>query len=140
MKSKTVAVWLTLILGPSGLHRWYLYRRYGVLGWLSSALTSIGLAGVYRAREFGLDDRLSWLLMPWLGFSIAGCSLLAIHFGLMETQQWNARFNPKVAQSHPVGETRWATVFGLAAALFIGATALLASIAFAFQRFFELQT
>jgi hypothetical protein len=74
-----------------------------------------------------------------LGFTIAGCALNAIVYGLMTAPQWNAKFNPDTDDSNPCGQTHWLTIFGVATALLIGTTVLMASIVFSFQRYFENQ-
>ena len=137
MKSKTIALWLTLVGGPLGLHRVYLRGRYDALSGVLTAATLIGLYGVYRARGLGVDDQMSWLLIPLLGFTMAGCALNAIVYGLMSTESWNARFNPSAPSEASQGETGKLTVVGLAVALFLGTTVLMASLAFSFQRYFE---
>lgn len=139
MKNKTLAVWLTLFLGPTGLHRVYLFGKYDGI---SSALlvpSVIGLYGVSRAQELGVNDQVSWLLIPFVGFTISACALNAIVYGLMDTEQWNLRFNPGQAADGVAGKSNWLTVGGLAVSLLLGATVLLSSIAFSFQRYFEYQ-
>ena len=137
MKNKTIAVWATLIAGPLGLQRIYLTGRYDVWAWLTPVPTLLGLYGVQRARNLGLDDQVSWVLIPLLGFTFAACAITALRYGLMDAATWNRRFNPGVDAECPAGQTRWMTVFGLACALFIGATVLIATLAFSFQRYFE---
>lgn len=139
MKNKTIAAWTALIGGPLGIHRFYLYGFSDRLGWLIPVPALIGLYGVLRARHFGLDDQWSWVLIPFLGFTIAGCALNAIVYGLMDTQKWNTRFNPQRPVDADVGATRWLTVGALVASLLIGTTVLMASLAFSFQRYFEYQ-
>ncbi len=139
MKNKTVAVWLTFLGGPLGLHRFYLHGLGDLLGWALPIPTALGIYGIRRVGAFGVDDPTSWLLIPLLGFTIAGCALNAIVYGLMAPEKWNARFNPGAAADAPAGRTRWLTVFGLAASLMIGTGVLMASIAFSFQRYFEYQ-
>ncbi|NVO07510.1 MAG: TM2 domain-containing protein, partial [Rhodoferax sp.] len=113
MKNKTVAVWLTLVTGPLGLHRLYLQRRFDGLSWLLLVPTLIGTYGVLRARENGLDDHLSWLLIPWVGLSVAASSLTAIVYGLMETEKWNARFNQNLPAESGAGASDWLTIGGV---------------------------
>lgn len=139
MKNKTIALWLTLVGGPLGLHRIYLRGRYDALSGVLTVATLVGVYGVYRARGLGVDDHLSWLLIPVLGFTLAGCALNAIVYGLMGTESWNERFNPSAAAESPQGETTKLTVVGLAVALFLGTTVLMAGLAFSFQRYFEYQ-
>ena len=139
MKSKTTAVWLTFLLGPLGIHRRYLLGRFDLLAWLLPIPTLLGAYGVYRARTFGVDDMQSWILIPLLGFTLAGCALNAIVYGLQSTEAWNQRFNPDANAEALSGATHWGTVLGLAAALLIGTTVLMASLAFTIQRYFEYQ-
>ncbi len=75
MKNKTVAAWLTFLGGPLGLHRFYLYGPGDLLGWLLPIPTALGLYGIERVQQLGLDDHWSWVLIPLLGFTIAGCAL-----------------------------------------------------------------
>ncbi len=139
MKHKTFAAWLTFLVGPLGLHRFYLYGLGDVLGWLLPIPTALGLYGVERVQTYGQDDPLSWVLIPLVGFTIAGCALNAIVYGLMTREKWNARFNPAAASDHPAGSTSWLTIGAIACSLLIGTTVLMASIAFSFQRYFEYQ-
>jgi hypothetical protein len=139
MRNKTIAVWLTLVAGPLGLHRLYTAGRFDRLSWTLLLPTLVGGYGVMRARELGLDDQLSWLLIPWIGLSVAVTSLTAIVYGLMESEKWNARFNPGLETTDAAGQSGWLTVAGVIVALLLGATVLLSSIAFSFQRYFEYQ-
>lgn len=139
MKSKTLAAWLAFLGGPLGLHRFYLRGFGDTIGWLLPIPTAAGLYGIERVQQYGQDDVLSWLLVPLLGFTIAACCLNAIVYGLMPREQWNARFNPGAPQEAEPGATHWGTVFAVALSLAVGAGVLMASIAFSFQRYFEVQ-
>jgi len=139
VKSKTVAAWLSFVAGPLGLHRFYLYGLGDLVGWALPIPTALGLHGVQRVQAYGVDDPLSWVLLPLLGFTIAGCALNAIIYGLQPAHRWNARFNPQVEPDHPAGQTRWGTVFAIVLALLIGTTVLMSSIVYSFQRYFEHQ-
>ncbi len=139
MKNKTMAVWLTFLAGPLGLHRVYLYGFSDPLGWVLPIPTAVGWYGVQRALELGQDDQTSWLLIPLLGFVIAACALNAIVYGLKPIEKWNSQFNPDMELEMPSGQTNWLTVFGIATSLLLGTTVLMASIVFSFQRYFEHQ-
>ncbi len=138
-KNKTVAAWLALLGGPLGLHRFYLHGLGDWLGWLLPIPTALGVYGIERVQQLGQDDRLSWLLIPLLGFTIAGCALRAILYGLMEQGNWNRLFNPSIEADAPAGRTQWATIFAVSLSLMLGATVLMASIAYSFQHYFEYQ-
>jgi hypothetical protein len=141
MKNKTLATWLAFVGGPLGLHCFYLGGRRSLLGWLLPIPTLFGLYGVARVMEYGIDDTWSWALIPLLGFTIAGCALTAIVYGLMTPEKWNARYNagrPGAAES-TAGNTGWFTIGAIVIALLVGSTVLMASLAFSFQRYFEHQ-
>lgn len=139
MKNKTLAAWLAFVGGPFGLHRFYLFGRTDWIGWLLPIPSLMGIYGILRARALGLDDPWSWVLIPLLGFTIAACSINALVYGLMSTEKWNHRFNPASPADARDGHTNWLTVGALVAALMVGTTVLMASLAFSFQHYFEYQ-
>ena len=139
MKSKTVAAWLAFVGGPLGLHRFYLHGLGDLLGWALPIPTALGLYGLQRIGEFGVDDQASWVLVPLLGFTVAGCALSAIVYGLTDQPKWNRRFNGGRDPDAPAGATRWSTIFAVVLALLVGTTVLMASIVYSFQRYFEHQ-
>ena len=139
MKNKTLATWLAFLGGPLGLHRFYLFGFGDMLGWLLPVPTALGVYGLQRVQHWGQDDQLSWLLIPLLGFTIAGCALCAIVYGLMAPEKWNARFNQTAAADAAPGRTNWFTVFAVALSLLVGTAVLMASIAFSLQRYYEYQ-
>lgn len=138
-RSKTLASWLAFLGGPLGLHRFYLHGLGDWLGWLLPIPTALGLYGIERVQRLGQDDQLSWLLIPLLGFTLAGCALTAILYGLQSPERWNARHNPNAAPDAPAGRTQWLTIFALAFSLMFGAGVLMASLAYSFQHYFEYQ-
>jgi hypothetical protein len=138
-KNKTIAAWLAFLGGPLGLHRFYLRGLTDTLGWLLPIPTALGFYGIQRVQEFGQDDVYSWLLVPLLGFTIAGCALMAIIYGLMSPEKWNAKFNPTLPEEAAAGRTNWLTIGAVVFALLIGTTCLMSSIVFSFQRYFEYQ-
>ncbi len=142
MKNKTLGTWLAFLGGPLGLHRFYLFGLSDLIGWALPIPTALGLYGMMRARGLGLDDHLSWVLIPLLGFVIAGCCLNAIVYGLMDEDKWNTGFNPENAQSpasHEAGRGNWLTIMAVIGSLMVGATALMGALAYSFQRYFEWQ-
>lgn len=139
MKNKTVAAWLAFLGGPLGLHRFYLNGTGDVLGWVLPIPTALGLYGVQRMQTYGVDDMLAWALIPLLGFTIAGCALMAIVYGLTSIEKWNARFNRTAAPDSLAGQTTWLTIGAVVLALLVGTTVLMASIAFSIQHYFEYQ-
>ena len=134
-RSKSIATWIAFFGGTLGLHRFYLYGWRDRLGWLYPLPTAIGLLGVLRIRELGQDDHLAWLLVPLFGLMVAQAMLFAIVYGLTPDEKWDARHNP--GQAGP--GTRWAPVLGAIAALMVGGAALMGTIAYGGQKFFEWQ-
>ena len=134
-KSKTLATWIALIGGSLGLHRFYLHGPRDVWGWLWPVPTLIGAYGVLRVIRIGQDDPLSWALIPLLGIAVAAAMLAAIVYGLMPDEKWSLRFN----HGEPVAPAGWLAVIGVVIALLLGATVLMATIAFGGQRYFEYQ-
>lgn len=143
MKNKTLSAWLALAGGPLGLHRFYLFGPFDVIGWSLPIPTALGLYGFMRAWGLGVDDKLSWMLVPLLGFVVAGCCINAIFYGLMAQDKWNGRFNQPSDSSNPIdadaGASNWLTIVAVIASLMVGATALMAALAYSFQRYFEWQ-
>ena len=139
MKKKTAAAWLAFAGGPLGLHRFYLRGFGDWLGWSLLVPTVLGIYGIARIRQFGVDDVASWWLIPLLGLTIAATSLTAIVYGLMSREKWNARFNPGAAEDDIAGGTNWFTIGAVVLALMIGTGCLMATLAYSFQHYFEWQ-
>ena len=137
-KNKTLATWLAFIFGQLGLHRFYLYGLRDLIGWLHPLLATVGWYGVYRVRTLGQDDHVAWLLVPILGFTLAATAVTAIYYGLSSLEKWNATHNPLQLDT-PAGETNWLVIGAVVFSVLMGATALMSSIAFSFQRYFEYQ-
>ncbi|MES2091651.1 MAG: hypothetical protein V4532_16995 [Pseudomonadota bacterium] len=138
-KSKTLATWITLLGGPMGMHRFYLYGFSDWLGWLHPIPTLLGAWGISRVNDLGQDDQLAWLLLPLLGFMVASTMLQAIVYGLMSDDKWHAKFNPTLQDNAQAPSSGWTAIIGVVLALLIGATVLMATIAFSGQRYFEYQ-
>ncbi|MGQ3051949.1 MAG: hypothetical protein ACT6S0_09205 [Roseateles sp.] len=134
-RHKAAATWLALLGGTLGLHRFYLHGLKDRWGWVFPVPTLLGLAGMLRMEELGQDDRLAWVLIPWLGVSLVAALLGGIVYGLMPDERWNARFNA----GRPAASGGWAAVIGVVLCLLFGGTALMATIAFSAQRYFESQ-
>ncbi len=151
--SKTLATWIALIGGSVGLHHFYLHGWRSRLGWLYPVPTLVGLAGVVRMRQLGVDDRLSWALVPWLGLTISIAMLCAIVIGLTTDAKWARLYAGDPSQpvvratreeddeSPPPGMVRtgWAPVLGVILALMIGGGVLMGTIAFTVEKAFDIQ-
>ena len=134
-RSKTWAAWLALTLGTLGVHRLYLYGLRDRWAWLHPLPSAAGLLGVVRARTLGQDDVLAWLLIPLLGLMISWAMLCAVIYALTPDERWDARHNP----GRGVTPTRWGPILAAIAALLLGGTALMGTVAYGGQKFFEWQ-
>jgi hypothetical protein len=135
--SKTVCTWLALLLGGWGGHRFYLHGAKDPWAWLHLGAAVVGLVGTQRMRNLGQDDVIAWLLIPFLGLSLAAAMLAALVYGLSSPERWNAKWGAE--PEHPAGRTHWGTVIAAVLALLLGSGILMATIAYASQRFFEYQ-
>ena len=133
--SKTLATWMAIVGGVFGLHRFYLHGLRDKLGWLFPLPTLLGLHGLQRLDQFGQDDRLAWVLLPLLGISLSAAMVAAIVYGLTPDEKWAARHDP----GGTVQPTGWGPVLGVIVAVMVGAVALMSTIAYGGQRFFEWQ-
>ncbi|MFM6986442.1 MAG: NINE protein [Hydrogenophaga sp.] len=138
-RNKTVAVCLALLGGSLGLHRFYLRGLGDWIGWLHPIAAALGWMGVERVQQFGQDDQLSWVLIPFLGLSVTAACLAAIVYALADRPTWNRWFNPGLAPEHAAGATHWLTIGALVFSLMLGAIAFMGSLAFGIQRYFEYQ-
>jgi hypothetical protein len=100
---------------------------------------ALGWWGVMRVQQYGQDDHVAWMLIPLLGFTLAGTALTAIYYGLMAPEKWNAQHNPSAAPDAIAGRTNWLTMGAIVLALLFGTVALMSSIVFSFQRYYEYQ-
>ncbi len=137
-KNKTAAAWLALTTGQLGLHRLYLFGLGDLWAWVHPITAALGWWGVERVRLYGQDDQLAWLMIPLLGFTLAATALTAIYYGLMSSVKWNAQHNPGTPEAS-AGHTNWLTIGAVVFALLFGTIALMSSIVFSFQRYFEYQ-
>lgn len=138
-KHKTGAAFLALVGGSLGVHRFYLKGWGDWVGWLFPIPTALGWWGVERVRQLGQDDQLSWLLVPLLGFTLAISCLTAVVYALTPADKWNAHHNPTWPADTRAGVSQGLTIGVLIAAMLVGTTAFMASLAFGFQRYFEYQ-
>ncbi|MEO5732694.1 MAG: TM2 domain-containing protein [Rubrivivax sp.] len=148
-RSRTMAAWLAVLLGVFGVHRLYLHGWRDPWAWLFPVPTLLGLYGAIRMRNLGVDDTLGSLLVPLLGVMVAVAMLSAIVAALMSGETWARRYGsggsgragsdaataPTAAANGPgIGSVLAAIV-----ALLVGGAALMATLAFSAQKFFEWQ-
>ncbi len=131
--SKALATWAAVLGGFIGLHRFYLRGLRDPWGWLHAAASFIGILGVQRMLSLGVDDGPAIAMVPWLGLSLSAAMLAAIVFGLTPDERWAERQQPPA----PVVPTAWGPVLGVIVALMLGATSLMATVAFVAQHVFE---
>lgn len=125
-KNKTLATALALTLGGLGAHRFYLHGNVDRIGLLHAC--SLPVAGLVYSQTEGNTDAFFALLPLLLSYIVAFIAALVI--GLTPDEKWDARFNPG---SGTRSRSNWVLAVLLIAALMIGATVLIATIARAFD-------
>ncbi len=125
-KNKTLATALALTLGGLGAHRFYLHGNVDRIGLLHAC--SLPVAGLLYSQTEGNTDAFFALLPLLLSYIVAFIAALVI--GLTPDEKWDARFNPG---SGTRSRSNWVLAVLLIAALMIGATVLIATIARAFD-------
>ena len=89
---------------------------------------SWALTACCACGTLGQNDALSWVLIPLLGFTVAGCCLTAIVYGLAQAAGVERPLQSAAAPEAPAGATSWATIWAIVLALMIGAAVLMTSI------------
>ncbi|MEY4977884.1 MAG: hypothetical protein RLZZ352_154 [Pseudomonadota bacterium] len=138
-RNKTLATWLAVLGGSMGLHRFYLRGLGDWIGWLHPIGAGLGWWGISRVQALGQDDQLAWVLVPFLGTSVAAGCLAGIVYALSDRAKWNRWFNPTSAEEASAGGTNWFTICALILGLLLGTTAFMASLAYGIQHYFEYQ-
>ena len=133
-----LAALLALAGGSLGLHRFYLKGWGDWVGWLHPLPTALGWWGIERVLAYGQDDKLSWVLIPLLGMSVAAACLTGIVYALADADKWDRWFNADAPGSR-ASHTNWLTIGALVLALLVGTVAFMGSLAFGIQRYFEYQ-
>ncbi|MCU6435591.1 NINE protein [Undibacterium sp. Jales W-56] len=124
-KNKTLATLLAATLGSAGLHRFYLTGKQDIWGWLH--FSTLPLSWLLGHFFFGLP--LLVTAGPFiLSFLIA--MLEALVLGLTADEKWDLKYN---AQSGQASESSWPLALILVLSLGVGAFALIATIARAFD-------
>jgi hypothetical protein len=124
-KNKTLATLLALLFGSAGLHRFYLYGRRDLWGWVH--LATLPLSGLLM---LGKPDTATIFSAGPFVLSVLAAFLETLLIGLTPDEKWDARYNPG---SGRVSDTGWPVPLMLVLALACGATALIAAIARSFD-------
>lgn len=120
-KNKTLATFIALLFGSVGLHRFYLYGRKDVWGWLHAATVPLSALLVLGNPEAPAI----FTAMPLILSVLAGFMETLI-IGVTPDEKWDAHHN---GGSGRHSDTRWPVPLMLALALAFGFTALIATIA-----------
>jgi TM2 domain-containing membrane protein YozV len=135
-RSKTITAALAFFLGSLGAHRFYLYGKRDMYGWLHLLGTVLGIPGVLLLAGSERTSALGWVLAMPGAISLFAAFLAAMVYGLRPDEKWDAQFNP---QSQQHSRSGWAVIFVVIFSLFIGAMLLMSGLAVAFQTYFESQ-
>jgi TM2 domain-containing membrane protein YozV len=135
-RSKTLTAALAFFFGSLGAHRFYLYGKRDVYGWLHLICTLAGIPGVLLLIASERTSAPGWMLAVPGAISLFAAFLAAIVYGLRPDEKWDAQFNP---QSQQHSRSGWAVIFVVIFSLFIGAMLLMTALAVTFQTYFESQ-
>ena len=124
-KNKTLATLLALLFGSIGLHRFYLYGRRDVWGWVHLATLPLSALLVLGNPDAALIFSAGPLVL-----SVLAGFLETLVIGVTPDEKWDAHHN---AGSGKLSNTRWPVPLMLVLALGTGATALIAAIARTFD-------
>ncbi len=127
---------LAFFLGSLGAHRFYLYGKRDVYGWLHLLGTLLGIPGVLLLIGSERTSALGWVLTVPGAISLFAAFLAAMVYGLRPDEKWDAQFNP---QSQQRSRSGWSVIFVVIFSLFIGAMLLMTGLAVTFQTYFESQ-
>lgn len=124
-KNKTLASLLSFLFGSLGAHRFYLYGKNDLYGWLHfvSLPFSILMAKLY----FNLNSLFTF--SPWI-ISLLISLVVTMTLGLKSDEKWDAQFNP---QSDKNNQSSWPVVIIVVLSGSIAAMTLLFIIARTFD-------
>lgn len=126
--NKTLTCLLAAVFGGIGLHRFYLYGRKDVFGWLHAASLPVSaLAVLLLSNTHALFAGILLILSVLCGF------LEALVIGLSPDDKWDAQHNPESSQQ---SESHWVLALILVLTLGVGATAVIALLARSFDLLF----
>lgn len=127
-KNKTFTTLLTAVTGGIGLHRFYLYGRKDVFGWLHLiSLPLSALAILMFSNSQPLFMGMLFVLSVLCGF------LEALVIGLTPDEKWDAKHNPASGKK---SESHWVLALILVLTTGIGAMSVIALLARSFDLLF----
>jgi hypothetical protein len=124
-KNKTFSTLLAACTGSIGVHRFYLHGKQDKWGWLH--FSSLPLSLALKSYYFGSP---ALLTMAPLTISFLVSLLEALVLGLTSDEKWDARYNPGTYQA---SNSSWMLALILVLTVATGATALIATLARAFD-------
>ena len=127
-KNKTFATLLAAVTGGAGLHRFYLFGKKDLWGWVHAATLPLAVLLVaFQPGKPALFTGAPLVLSVLAGF------LEALVLGLTPDDKWDARHNPFSGHQ---SDSRWPLAVILVLTLGAGAVALIAAIARTFDLLF----
>ena len=124
-KNKTLTTLLAAVAGSVGAHRFYLHGKTDKWAWLH--LLSLPFSLLLSSFYFGVPGLLSW--SPLI-LSLLIALLETLVLGLIPDEKWDHTYNRDSGQQ---SDSSWPLALILVLAMACGATALIATIARAFD-------
>ncbi|WP_050475934.1 hypothetical protein [Herbaspirillum rhizosphaerae] len=127
-KNKTFTTFIAAVTGGIGLHRFYMYGRKDIFGWLHAATLPVSvLAILIFSNSQPLFMGMLFVLSVLCGF------LEALVIGLTPDEKWDARHNPASGKK---SESHWVLALILVLTVGIGAMSVIALLARSFDLLF----
>ncbi|WP_034293711.1 hypothetical protein [Herbaspirillum sp. RV1423] len=127
-KNKTLSTFLAAVLGGIGIHRFYLYGRKDLFGWLHAACLPVSALAMLIFSNF----QPLFMAMPFVLSVLCGF-LEALVIGLTPDEKWDAGHNPASGKK---SESHWILALILVLTLGIGAMSVIALLARSFDLLF----
>jgi hypothetical protein len=127
-KNKTFATLLASVLGGIGAHRFYLFGKKDFWAWAHFLTLPVSLLALATG-----STQPTMLLSIFFILSILSGFLEALVIGVTPDEKWDVRHNPDSGKQSDSG---WPVAALLVLTMGIGTTALIATLARAFDLFF----
>jgi membrane associated rhomboid family serine protease len=122
-KNKTIASFVCAFVGALGLHRFYLYGRKDVFGWVYLGASTLYLALLAASFQ---HESLAITVARLFPISVFVAAIETLVIGLTDDAKWDQRHNAQVLIQ---SRSRWPLILLMVLTLLITYTGFIASLA-----------